>query len=331
MDDKQRVALVETRTQGSDGSPQQLIRYQFGNHLGSASLELDDKSSVISYEEYFPYGSTSYQAVDQSIKAAAKRYRYTGMERDEESGLSYHGARYYAGWLARWIACDPIGIGDGINVYRYVSAKPTSMIDFTGTDESSPSQWEKVKIVADESRKASADRLRAFNSLVRHPIDTLGNIGSAIKERYTINKSGAFGDTPALAAVRAVDQVLDPINHAARHERTAQLADSRGQTEVALRERTQEAFSLGDAALLLEGVAKRKVAAGAAVDDATILREDPAISKSGGPRPKDPSPSAAPVTKTEVSGFESLGPRNSRRCGKGCSLGRHWIGETSFS
>ena len=33
MDDKQRIALVETRTQGDDDSPAQLIRYQFGNHL----------------------------------------------------------------------------------------------------------------------------------------------------------------------------------------------------------------------------------------------------------------------------------------------------------
>ena len=54
MDDKQRIALVETRTQGDDGSPAQLIRYQFGNHLGSAILELDDQAQIISYEEYYP-------------------------------------------------------------------------------------------------------------------------------------------------------------------------------------------------------------------------------------------------------------------------------------
>lgn len=109
MDDKQRIALVETRTinTANDDSPKQLIRYQFGNHLGSVSLELDDQGRVISYEEYTPYGSTSYQAVDSGIKAAAKRYRYTGMERDEESGLDYHGARYYALWVGRWISIDP--------------------------------------------------------------------------------------------------------------------------------------------------------------------------------------------------------------------------------
>ena len=62
MDDKARIALVETRTQGDDGSPAQLIRYQFGNHLGSVCLELDSTGQVIAYEEYYPYGSTSYQA-----------------------------------------------------------------------------------------------------------------------------------------------------------------------------------------------------------------------------------------------------------------------------
>jgi RHS repeat-associated protein len=132
MDDQQRIALVETRTVGDDDSPEQLIRYEFGNHLGSASLELDEAGEIISYEEYYPYGSTSYQAVDKSIKAAAKRYRYTGMERDEETGLAYHGARYYVAWLGRWCSTDPIGIKAGLNVYRYASSRPILRIDNIG-------------------------------------------------------------------------------------------------------------------------------------------------------------------------------------------------------
>jgi uncharacterized protein RhaS with RHS repeats len=38
-DGARRIALVETRTQGEDGTAGQLIRYQMGNHLGSASLD----------------------------------------------------------------------------------------------------------------------------------------------------------------------------------------------------------------------------------------------------------------------------------------------------
>jgi RHS repeat-associated protein len=115
MDDKQRVALVETRTQGDDGSPLQLIRYQFGNHLGSASLELDNQAQIISYEEYYPYGSTSYQAV-RSQTETTKRYRYTAKERDDETGFNYHGARYCAAWLARWTSADPAGPRDSNNL-----------------------------------------------------------------------------------------------------------------------------------------------------------------------------------------------------------------------
>ena len=138
MDDKQRIALVESRTQGADGSPTQLVRYQFGNHLGSASLELDDMGSVISYEEYTPYGSTSYQAVDQGIKAAAKRYRYTGKERDEETEFTYHGARYYAAWLGCWTAGDPAGLGDGVNIYRYCRNSPNVLVDHDGQEPFDP-------------------------------------------------------------------------------------------------------------------------------------------------------------------------------------------------
>jgi RHS repeat-associated protein len=132
MDDKQRIALVETLTAGKDGSPDQLIRYQFGNHLGSAVLELDESAEIISYEEYYPYGSTSYQAVDQGIQAAAKRYRYTSEERDEETGLNYHRARYYALWIGRWTSCDPLELVDGTNVYVYALDSPIGLTDTSG-------------------------------------------------------------------------------------------------------------------------------------------------------------------------------------------------------
>jgi RHS repeat-associated protein len=149
MDDKRRVAMVETNTsspsasQGSsatnnvnNNSTQPLTRYQFDNHLGSACLELDDSATpqVISYEEYYPYGSTSYQAVNSAIQVSAKRYRYTSKERDDENGFYYHGARYYAPWLGRWASCDPEGVIDGSNLYAYARNNPICRNDHTGTE-----------------------------------------------------------------------------------------------------------------------------------------------------------------------------------------------------
>ena len=97
MDDKRRIALVETQTSGAVPVP--ALRYQLANHLGSACLELDRSASLISYEEYSPYGSTTFQANRNAAEIGVKRYRYTGKERDEESGFTYHGARYFAPWL----------------------------------------------------------------------------------------------------------------------------------------------------------------------------------------------------------------------------------------
>jgi RHS repeat-associated protein len=133
-----RVALIETRTVGTDPGEAQLNRYQYANHLGSAALELDDQAQIISYEEYFPHGSTSYQVV-RSQTETPKRYRYTGKERDEENGLYYHGARYYAPWLGRWVSCDPKGMVDGTNPFVYARNNPVWLIDTNGA-QATPNQ-----------------------------------------------------------------------------------------------------------------------------------------------------------------------------------------------
>lgn len=134
MDDKQRIALIETRVEGMDDAPQKLVRYQFSNHLGSVGIETDSNGRVISYEEFHPFGTTAYQATDKDIKAAYKRYRYTGMERDEESGMQYHASRYYLPWLARWLSADPAGLKGGLNLYAYVNNNPVMLHDPSGND-----------------------------------------------------------------------------------------------------------------------------------------------------------------------------------------------------
>jgi len=69
------------------------------------------------------------------IKATAKRYRYTGKERDEESGLYYHGARYYISWLCRWSASDPLERKyAGMSPYNYSFNNPVMWNDINGAD-----------------------------------------------------------------------------------------------------------------------------------------------------------------------------------------------------
>lgn len=138
MDGVRRIALVETKTVDADTvgvfEPTTVTRLQLGNHLGSAALEVDLTGLVISYEEYHPYGTTAYQSASSAVEVSRKRYRYTGKERDEETGLYYHGARYYAPWLGRWTAADPAGLVDGSNTYHYTRNNPVMFIDRQGTD-----------------------------------------------------------------------------------------------------------------------------------------------------------------------------------------------------
>ena len=134
MDDKQRIALVENRTSPATPDPNdplRLIRYQLSNHLGSTSLELDDGANGISHEEYTPHGCATSQIMGLN-STQAKRYRYAGMERDEENGLCYQGARYYIPWVARWLSTDPASISDGPNTFLYVRANPIVNVDHNG-------------------------------------------------------------------------------------------------------------------------------------------------------------------------------------------------------
>jgi len=139
MDEGHRFIMIETRNNVDDGTEKKLVRYQLHNHLGSAALELDGSpgAMVISYEEYHPFGTTAFQAARRDVITAAKRYRYIGMERDEETGFSYHSARYYLSWLGRWLSSDPIGLGGGINFYRYANNNPIVSVDINGKSDSS--------------------------------------------------------------------------------------------------------------------------------------------------------------------------------------------------
>lgn len=187
-DDTARVCMVETRTVSGGSpvsSPANDARYQYGNHLGTVSLELDQAANTISYEEHHPYGTSAYRAVDSSITVSAKRYRYTGMERDEETGLDHMGLRYYASWLGRWTAADPIGLGDGVSRFAYVSGNPVDLRDPSGA-RGAPA-------------RLTAEQQAEVNRLVQQDIDAAGSGGldrDVQLEMWNRRKTQVLGEAP---------------------------------------------------------------------------------------------------------------------------------------
>jgi RHS repeat-associated protein len=191
VDEAHRFVIIETVKQNAnagaavaDRAGFRLTRYQFHNHLGSSTLELDATAQVISYEEYHPFGTTAYQAYDPVIKTAGKRFRYIGMERDDETGLEYHSARYYLPWLGRWLNADPIGMGDGINVYAYCRNNPVGRADTNGLQEG----YSELGTRTYETREAARERLTELEAAEATRRESHPN---AARRYYTVERDDA--------------------------------------------------------------------------------------------------------------------------------------------
>jgi RHS repeat-associated protein len=128
VSDGRRIALVQRRTKQKDGHnlPVSTTRYQLSNKIGSVTLDLDETGHIFTYEEYSPFGATTYKAGN-----VPKRYQYSGKELDE-TGLYYYGARYYCAVIGRWTSPDPTGVADGVNIYCYTHCNPVSHTDIDG-------------------------------------------------------------------------------------------------------------------------------------------------------------------------------------------------------
>ncbi len=190
QDDKRRIALIETN---AAATPTTTIRYQLSNHLGSALLELDGSANLISYEEYTPYGTSSLQAFNSGAEVSLKRYRYTGKERDEESGLAYHGVRYYAPWLARWTSvdrerpasnsrtvsrsgsCPQLRLDPGPDQYIYAADNPCRYVDQTGYQAEGPEDDERDEAgrAPLEDIVAAANYREAEEEIGKHGVSTI--------------------------------------------------------------------------------------------------------------------------------------------------------------
>ncbi len=131
LDGPRRLATIRTGAAHPD-EVGPAVRYHLDDQIGSCTLVADDAGAWLNREEYFPHGETSFGSF------ARKRYRYMGRERDEESGNTYHGARYHSPSLGRWLSPDPAGVVDGPNLYGFVRGNPIRLTDPGGTNGIDP-------------------------------------------------------------------------------------------------------------------------------------------------------------------------------------------------
>ncbi|EKT4466545.1 hypothetical protein QEL93_001942 [Pseudomonas putida] len=122
------VRVVENRLTGTVH-----LRYRFTDHLTSVGGETDESGTLISREEYAPYGGTvgRDEAAEEVSNLTQRTMRYSNKEQDA-TGLYYYGWRYYQPEQGRWLSADPGGLVDSINLFRMCRNNPLSFIDEQG-------------------------------------------------------------------------------------------------------------------------------------------------------------------------------------------------------
>jgi RHS repeat-associated protein len=113
--------------------PAEVVEYYHTDALGSVRAVTDQSGALVRRHDYFPFGE------EYLVQVGADNHRFTGKERDAETGLDYFGARYYASRSGRFTSVDPaLDIEAALfdpqrwNRYAYVRNNPLRFIDPDG-------------------------------------------------------------------------------------------------------------------------------------------------------------------------------------------------------
>jgi RHS repeat-associated protein len=182
------------------------------SQLGSASVITNNGGTIQEQSVYYPYGGE----IDY-INNDDNTYKFTGKERDSESGLDNFGKRYHASSLGRFMTPDPIMImkqklrdPQQWNMYSYTRNNPVSFTDPTGayTCQGNKDQCAQIKAGYDAAQKALAaakpksEQAKQLKSV----LDFLGAPGKANGVAVTFGKLDT--GTPAQTSTETTRDLL---------------------------------------------------------------------------------------------------------------------------
>jgi RHS repeat-associated protein len=121
----------------NETNPLASTTYYSGDQIGSTRVVTDSGGWPVSSDVYYPFGQEAIPTADNN------HYKFTGKERDTESGLDYFGARYYSSTMGRWMSPDwadkpeavpysQLDNPQSLNLYGYVNNNPLSKADKDG-------------------------------------------------------------------------------------------------------------------------------------------------------------------------------------------------------
>jgi len=114
--------------------------FYYGDQLGSSRVMTNLTGTVCYDADFYPFGGER-----NFVNTCGQNYKFTGMERDAETGNDHTWFRNYASNLGRWVSPDPragsIFNPQSLNRYAYVLNNPTTLNDPLGSCANLPQGW----------------------------------------------------------------------------------------------------------------------------------------------------------------------------------------------
>ena len=174
------------------------LSYYFGDQLGSARVVTNSVGAVPSMDDtdFYPFGGER-----DVLSSSGNNYKFTGKERDSESGLDNFGARYDSSQYGRFMSPDPLGgkliDPQTLNKYSYVRNNPINLTDPTGMYECEDDQ-NKCKTKQDIAfEKARQQDLKSKDSDVLRAAKSYGDPtkDNGVTVRFGDPGNGTGGNT----------------------------------------------------------------------------------------------------------------------------------------
>lgn len=171
--------------------------FRHEDRLGSATVLTGVNQAIYDSMEFLPFG-------EQTGGDTGTTHKFTGKERDTESGLDNFGARYDASSLGRFMTTDPVVITterlmnpQQLNLYAYVANNPLRFIDPTGEilqcvgDDKSRSQCfaDLQQIAGDAKDELSMDAKTGVISFDTKDLDLSKNEGASLVNNLVGSKN----------------------------------------------------------------------------------------------------------------------------------------------
>jgi RHS repeat-associated protein len=219
------------------------ISYFFADHLGSSRVVTNATGTIVEDSDFYPFGGERI-----IVNNDPNPYKFTGKERDSESGLDYFIARHYSSGLGRFLQPDeftggpvdtfsssdplppgPLPYGDitnpqSLNKYSYTWNNPLRYTDPDGhfidtLIDIGSVVYSASAVVADVitgSDQLGTDLKALGGDLVGVAVPGLTGVGAAIRAANKVDN--------VVDAARAVDKVSDATKAANKADSAADAA-----------------------------------------------------------------------------------------------------------